>query len=58
MFWLVAISIVALVSVPVIIALVESAGLKSGPWDVGFWGLARAVGGTCHVPWRRRGACV
>ena len=45
-------------TVPVIIAFVESARLRSGPWDVGFWGLARSVGGTCHVPWRRRGTPV
>ena len=54
MFWLVSLSILALLIVPLVIAMVESVRLRSGPWDVGFWTLARTVAGTCHVPWNRR----
>ncbi|MEE2786086.1 MAG: hypothetical protein VX589_02035 [Myxococcota bacterium] len=56
MFWLLTIAIIAFLVVPTTIALFETARLKSGPWDVGFWRLARSVAGTCHVPWNRRGS--
>ena len=55
MFWLFVFCLLALVIVPPLIALFESAGPGLGSRDVGFWALARAVAGSCHVPWGRQG---
>ena len=54
MFWLVTICVVALFTVPLVAALLESMWMRRGSRDVGFWGWARLVGGTCHVPWGRQ----
>ncbi len=56
MFWLFAFCLVAFLTVPVAVALAESFLGRMGSRDVGFWALARGVGGTCHVPWGRRGS--
>jgi hypothetical protein len=56
MFWLFAFCLVAFLTVPVIVAFTESLTGRMGSRDVGFWALARSVGGTCHVPWGRRGS--
>ena len=56
LFWLLTIAVLAFLVIPIVVALFESARLRSGPWDVGFWRLARSVAGTCHVPWNRRGS--
>ena len=38
------------------VAFFETRALGAGPRDVGFWALARAIGGTCHVPWGSTGS--
>lgn len=58
MLWLGLLALVAFVVVPPLVALVETAAMRAGPRHVGFWALARAVAGTCHVPWGRRGSPV
>ncbi len=55
MFWLFVVCLLALVTIPPLIALFESVGPAAGTRDVGFWALARAVAGSCHVPWGRKG---
>ncbi len=55
MFWLFAVSVVALFIIPPAIAFWEWSGKYVQSRDVGFWLLARSVAGTCHVPWGRRG---
>jgi len=54
MFWLVSICLLAIILVPIAVAVMESMWIRKGSRDVGFWGWARIVGGTCHVPWGRR----
>jgi hypothetical protein len=56
MLWVAAAALLLFVA-PAIVAAVEDAW-RAGPRDVGFWSVARAVGGTCHVPWGRRGSPV
>jgi hypothetical protein len=56
MLWVAAAALLLFVA-PAIVAAVEEAW-RTGPRDVGFWTVARAVGGTCHVPWGRRGSPV
>lgn len=58
MLWLGLLALFAFVVVPPVVALVEASVLREGPRQVGFWALARAVAGTCHVPWGRRGSPV
>ena len=54
MFWLFALALFGFLTVPIAVAIGESALGGMGSRDVGFWALARSVGGTCHVPWGRR----
>ncbi|MCB9527218.1 MAG: hypothetical protein H6701_02305 [Myxococcales bacterium] len=58
MLWLGLLALLAFVVVPPAVAFVEAAAMRAGPRHVGFWALARAVAGTCHVPWGRRGSPV
>jgi hypothetical protein len=56
--WLILACLGLLIVVPPVVAIVETWAGRSGPADVGFFTLARAVAGTCHVPWGRRGSPV
>lgn len=58
MLWVALAALGALLVAPPMIAVLEGAWRRRGPRDVGFWTLARAVGGTCHVPWGRNGSPV
>jgi len=58
MIWVLAGCFLALLAVPPLLAVVEGAMQRAGPRDVAFWSFAWAVGGTCHVPWGRRGSPV
>ncbi|MCB9538039.1 MAG: hypothetical protein H6704_17435 [Myxococcales bacterium] len=58
MLWAVGACLCFLVVVPPLVAAWESVRMRGGSRDVGFWALARAVAGSCHVPWGRRGSPV
>ncbi|MCB9524390.1 MAG: hypothetical protein H6702_13610 [Myxococcales bacterium] len=44
---------VAVLTVPLAVAVAERLWRRPGPREPGFWALARAVGGRCHVRWGR-----
>ncbi len=58
MLWALGACLLFLVLVPPGVALVETVRLRERQREVGFWALARAVAGSCHVPWGRRGSPV
>ncbi len=58
MLWLFLLSLLLLLVVPPLVAVGELLGTRGGPYEVGFWTLARAVAGSCHVPWGHRGSPV
>ena len=58
MLWFVFAGLVGFFIIPPLVAVFETRVLGAGPRDVGFWALARAIGGTCHVPWGSTGSPV
>ena len=51
MIYLTVIAIIALISIPILVAIAEAQRHKIDSDDEGFWTLSRALMGGCHIKW-------
>ena len=52
MIYIAILAVIALIMIPILIAIAESQRLRISTDDEGFWTLSRALMGGCHIKWR------